>query len=150
MNNDKFNTKYHNWTDDHFTVCQDFGNHKWSYFAPKSAAVDPKVAMKEPYEGITHDHAGFDLFHPSSEWRPCLILESFPDVNVLDVVALAFGDTEETLHLRFIKRIHNLPPDRIRFINKPFRSDMFSPGSFRHAIMIPNDMFPVQWRDLVQ
>ena len=39
------------------------------------------------------------------------------------------------------------PRDSIRYFHKPYQSDLFLKGAFRHCIEIPDDMFPQHWRD---
>lgn len=36
----------------------------------------------------------------------------------------------------------------IHYFVKPFASDQFLPGVFRHPLAIPDDMFPEQWKNL--
>jgi hypothetical protein len=45
----------------------------------------------------------------------------------------------------------NVPHSAILFLDKEGTSDQFSPGTFRHAIGIPDDIFPKgPWRDLAK
>jgi hypothetical protein len=45
----------------------------------------------------------------------------------------------------------NVPHSAILFLDKEGTSDQFSPGTFRHAIGIPDDVFPKgPWRDLAK
>jgi hypothetical protein len=39
----------------------------------------------------------------------------------------------------------DIPAPAIRFTDRPYTSDMFLEEAFRHAIMIPDEIFPVQW-----
>jgi hypothetical protein len=41
----------------------------------------------------------------------------------------------------------DVPRSAIRFFDRPGTTDLHLPNAFRHAIYIPDDMFPEQWRD---
>jgi hypothetical protein len=43
--------------------------------------------------------------------------------------------------------MENVPREAFYFIDRPYSSDMFLPDAFRHAIMIPDDIFPVAWKN---
>uniref|UniRef100_A0A7S1GRS0 SET domain-containing protein n=1 Tax=Cyclophora tenuis TaxID=216820 RepID=A0A7S1GRS0_CYCTE len=148
MNRQKFETTYHQWSDDHFTVCNDDSTVKWLRLLGE-ASPGLKDAVVAPYHGITKDHLGFNISYPTSRRRPCLILNSFPEHLAFDVMLFATGDTFESHDFQLLKRIPSLRAENIEFIDKPFRSDMFWPGAFRHAMKIPDDVFPVHWKDVV-
>eukprot|EP00559_Dactyliosolen_fragilissimus_P002967 CAMPEP_0184861702 /NCGR_PEP_ID=MMETSP0580-20130426/6320_1 /TAXON_ID=1118495 /ORGANISM="Dactyliosolen fragilissimus" /LENGTH=811 /DNA_ID=CAMNT_0027359289 /DNA_START=195 /DNA_END=2630 /DNA_ORIENTATION=+ len=42
----------------------------------------------------------------------------------------------------------NIPERFIRYVDKPYTSDVHTRGTFRHPIHIPNNIFPQQWKDL--
>jgi len=42
----------------------------------------------------------------------------------------------------------NFPRNSIRYFHKPYQSDLFWRGAFRHSIEIPDDLFPELWRDI--
>lgn len=43
--------------------------------------------------------------------------------------------------------VKQIPQHGIRFINKPYTSDLFLPNAFRHEMMIPDDMMPDAWKN---
>jgi hypothetical protein len=44
----------------------------------------------------------------------------------------------------------NVPRSALSFFDKPGRTDMHLPNAFRHAIGIPDDIFPKQWKNREQ
>lgn len=42
-------------------------------------------------------------------------------------------------------KLTDIPSMGIRFTDRPYTSDMFLKEAFRHAIMIPEDVFPEPW-----
>ncbi len=47
-----------------------------------------------------------------------------------------------------VKRLKDVPRSQIHFFHKPYKSDMFREGSFRHEMIIPDEIFPNAWRNL--
>lgn len=45
-----------------------------------------------------------------------------------------------------IRRIQNMPRDRIRFAEAAYQSNQHLPSSFRHYIPVPDAMLPLRWR----
>jgi hypothetical protein len=43
--------------------------------------------------------------------------------------------------------IVDAPREAFFFVDKPYTSDMFLPNVFRHAIMIPDELFPEAWKN---
>lgn len=39
-----------------------------------------------------------------------------------------------------------VPRRAIRFADKPYTSDEYLPSAFRHPIVLPNELFPQQWK----
>jgi hypothetical protein len=46
------------------------------------------------------------------------------------------------------KSVKGIPRAAIRFVDQQYSSDLFLPTAFRHAIDIPDHMFPAAWRDM--
>ena len=44
--------------------------------------------------------------------------------------------------------VKDVPHRACTFVDKPYTSDVFKPGAFRHKIGILDDQFPQAWRDL--
>ena len=143
MNDDKFNREYHYWTDDHFMLCKD-DHTQWR----KVTDIAPGDDLFDLH--LSDDHEGFKLDRAPSSWHPCLILDSFPDHQTFDVVSFSKSQAAVDHGSPLLRRNHNLGADHVEFKNKPFKSDMFWQGAFRHAIKIPDDVFPLQWRDLAE
>jgi len=158
MNIDKFNPDHHAWSDDHFTVCKNYNIIDTDTFL---IVADMKEAHRYPetiggftlptldsFASITWDHIGFNLTTDDafSDRKPCLIVtvRSEP-IAVFDVVYFLTSDVTPQAGKLF--RVVNLPATDLEFIPMPFRSDTFYKGSFRHAIKIPDDVFPRHWKD---
>ena len=45
--------------------------------------------------------------------------------------------------------LNNVPQWGIVFVNYPYTSPMSRRGAFRHHMMIPDDMFPASWKNLL-
>ena len=43
--------------------------------------------------------------------------------------------------------LEDVPREAFRFLDKPYTSSIHLPKAFRHAIMIPDDIFPEIWRN---
>lgn len=48
---------------------------------------------------------------------------------------------------RVIREVLNTPRESIRFVDKPYMSDQHLDSAFRHEIDLPDDMFPLHWRN---
>ena len=159
MNEDKFNTSYHEWSEHHIPTCKvkpSKAMEKGEFIfltkdipASFDLAVDPQV--KQSYEGILYDDEGFGL--PYFDNTPCKIVKISKDTGEFDVVF--FFDPsivpKEMLKVKdshILVRLNNLPAEFIVFRNLPFKSDMLAPNIFRHEIAIPDESFPPLWKDL--
>jgi len=146
MNKDKFNTLYHEWTVDHFTVCT-IENSKAEKVVKISDSselgnVDRKEATNE-YEGIGLDDDGFKLSSVEANLRiPCKIRRGDPERRIFETTLFYHHRSEIEIH-------NSMPEADIDFIPKPYHSDMHFPEAFRHAIRIPDDIFPQHWIDLL-
>jgi len=81
-------------------------------------------------------------------WQPCDILEGIH----ANYTVRYYNHKEEGLTKTMIGEIplivRNVPHDAIRYTTKPYRTDRFIPGVFRHPIMLRDELFPSQWKDL--
>ena len=161
MNGDKFNIANQAWSEDHFTACRRSkmpkGDDSVIFIVPNKSHTKGEVAQIDKdgieyrwsFRGIDFDHEGFDLAATPSEWYPCLVLDSSKDDKTLDVVYFTYEtsslDDEEANVLR---RERMLMAEDIKFLNKPYKSDMYWEGAFRHPIEIPDSIFPPLWKDL--
>ena len=74
-------------------------------------------------------------------YRPCKIVErEFIDQEAFYVYTVLFDDEEQV----FL----NLPHEYIKYASQPYTSDVYWDGAFRHAIGIPDSIFPSAWKDL--
>ncbi len=48
-----------------------------------------------------------------------------------------------------IHEIRDVPRTSISFVNSPYTSDIFLKNSFRHEMMLPDDIFPKAWMNLM-
>lgn len=85
------------------------------------------------------------LYESNSEWWPCSVLKYRLDED-------NNGEYLYKIHLHqpdsggFL--IDNVPRSIFHFVDKPITSDVFLPNAFRHAIGIPDEMFPEKWRNI--
>jgi hypothetical protein len=89
--------------------------------------------------------------------RPCRILARSDDTSN-QLYEVFIGETSNTtshhvhdLHrdevvLQWHRR-RQVPRSAIKFFDRPGSSDVHLPNAFRHPIDIPEDMFPMQWRN---
>ena len=46
-------------------------------------------------------------------------------------------------------KLHKVPREAFIFVDKPYKSDMHLPDAFRFEIMIPDEIFPEKWKNVV-
>jgi hypothetical protein len=154
MNFDKFNTDYHKWSNQHFTVCQNRwlkqdNNITFIYLAEESSEIlvnGMLLPIETSYKGISWNDEGFELIQDEPLRIPCKIVSSSLHLRVFDVVS--FHPLQSVQEQKNVRQLHlhsRIPPDEVDFINKPFSGDMHLPGAFRHPIQIPDDIFPLHW-----
>ena len=164
MNGDKFNVVNQAWSEDHFTACRrsemPTGDDSVIFIVPKpknKSYTKREVAhidkdgneYRWSFRGIDFDHEGFDLAATTSEWYPCLVLDSSEDDKTLDVVYFTYEtSTLDDEEANVLRRERMLMAEDIKFLNKPYKSDMYWEGAFRHPIEIPDSIFPPLWKDL--
>mmetsp|Transcript_28209 Transcript_28209/g.65302 ORF Transcript_28209/g.65302 Transcript_28209/m.65302 type:complete len:308 (+) Transcript_28209:537-1460(+) len=158
MNSYKFEAAFHEWSEDHFTVCNLQEKGGWMHIVQNTNDTHVESSypiVLEPFEGrINRDHVGFRYSKPFSVlqlWHPCVILQSFPETRTFEVVYFHVEwDYVTRREILLLKKAESIPENALQFRNKPFRSDMFWPGAFRHAIEIPDEIFPSHWKDLIE
>jgi len=156
MNNVKFNSLFHKWSDYHFTICSDFLDKIVAtiYIVPRenttdvdessvSNSVDTTNATDgvrtHAFDDIDESHEGFKI-PASAKFTPCKITSYNEDSRMFDVVVFARNNV--------LSMVKDLPEQSILFLNRPYKSDMFWSGAFRHKMKIPDEIFPLQWKDL--
>lgn len=87
---------------------------------------------------------------------PCLVLKRDPEDDIDSAgekyIVRIFHPSKASVSTwwqdngvpRFLTKF---PRDSIRYFHKPYQSDLFLRGAFRHFIEIPDEMFPELWRD---
>lgn len=81
--------------------------------------------------------------------RPCILLErrTLNTTTVYDVLAQQINNhyvSPECSLPNDIEHVHQVPEDMIFLVDT--KSDELQPGSFRHEIHVPDEMYPLQWR----
>eukprot|EP00980_Cylindrotheca_fusiformis_P022172 scaffold9072_cov106-Cylindrotheca_fusiformis.AAC.5 len=76
-------------------------------------------------------------------WNPCEVVSKQPDGKMFDVRVFP----QDLAAKGMTRRFRGVPRDRIRFVNAPYHSDQHLPWAFRHYISIPDEIFPLRWRD---
>jgi hypothetical protein len=155
MNDAKFDPGHHKWSDDHFTVCRKKSGEpvEWIHLIQEGDLVplDTHETIMTSFYDIEFDHKGFAYSRNKSDRLPCVILDSDAKDETFDVAYFEISLTSripEFHSARVLQIRRGLPANDLEFINRPFRSDMHWKGAFRHAIKIPDEIFPTQWRDL--
>ena len=77
-----------------------------------------------------------------------MILSTDEEEQTFNVMYFTFEEPPEFPEGVILWRAHAIPPDEIRFINKPYMSDMHWRGALRHEMKIPDHIFPPLWKDL--
>jgi hypothetical protein len=161
MNENKFDEQFYEWKDDYFTVCRESATNASNVSTeliyivqekPGNVTAYNNVTVTDSFQGITWDDEGFRLAKMRTERNPCKIMEAFADSDTFDVVVFPRMDMIETsvVTAKILRVCKGMSSDALEFVNKPFRSDMFSKHAFRHEIKIPDVIFPEHWKDLKQ
>ncbi|CAB9510486.1 Guanylate cyclase [Seminavis robusta] len=82
------------------------------------------------------------LDYHTSEWVPCEILRFRVVNNQMRYTAVARVDENKN------EKLTDAPKEAFKFLDNPYTTDMFLPNAFRHAMMIPDEMFPEYWMNL--
>ena len=108
-----------------------------------------------PDETIAHFYNGTVeryLWKTDLEWWPCTILRYRLDERTGDylyaVRLYAYSDDGE--NVRSSTLVEDVPRHAIHFVDRPMTCDQLLPNAFRHDIRIPNDIFPVAWRNVLR
>ena len=108
----------------------------------------PESTIERFYDG-TLDHF---LWKTDLPWWPCTILRYRLDEKTGDYLYTVRlvgldedGETETSSAL-----VDDVPRLAIHFVDKPFTSDQHLPNAFRHDIRIPDNIFPVAWRNVLR
>ena len=173
MNEDKSNPEYHEWSDDHYTVCawdnrRNIGPENMIILisSENDSTVKDSIHLgvesgiyAGSYNGIDYDDEGFILVGAfgHDDNRPCKIVSSNSSSGKLTIVYfLTDGDWHHESAKKSIPssghilaELSEVPALDVEFRNKPFTSDAYAPGAFRHYIGIPDELFPPLWRKVL-
>ena len=165
MNEDKFNTQFHDWGDTYFTVCSSTSKPSDTKSIITLIPTDTKESDNGDFKGdsenaetysykysfhdIYYDHPGFELAGATIDsWYPCMILDKNDQQRTFNVVYFTYEEPLEYPKGGVLRKAKSLGQDDIRFINRPYFSDMHWNGAFRHEMKIPEAIFPSLWKDL--
>mmetsp|Transcript_5305 Transcript_5305/g.9075 ORF Transcript_5305/g.9075 Transcript_5305/m.9075 type:complete len:559 (-) Transcript_5305:7-1683(-) len=121
-----------------------------NYVSPHELNKDYDLPLKtheedaSVYTDIFGYHTGTDK--KSGEREIHRIRARRPDPNnkndgfVYDLEVIGNGN--------YVKRVKDVSRSQMHFYHKPYKADIFREGSFRHEMMIPDEMFPNAWRNL--
>ena len=155
MNEAKFDTTYHTWSDDHFTVCHTrSGDLEWIHLIKDDEMVplDINETAVTSFHGVEFDHPGFQYSEGKKRRLPCILIGSDREEQTFHVALfqiLLESRIPELPKARILQIRRDVPASEVEFINRPFRSDMHWKGAFRHPVKIPDEVFPLLWRDIV-
>lgn len=79
----------------------------------------------------------------------CRILQKMGDDRyVAQVFEIDYMDDIRRTAIKEVGIVWNLPSVAFFFEDIPYTRDHFQPNAFRHAMMIPDDMFPAVWKNI--
>jgi len=145
MNQDKFNGKYHAWSEDHLTYCT----------IPRDQELDKTVRTVvlnrgDSYMGVSWDHDGFqvDSYRDNSGDLvfPCVVIDVDTANSTVEVVLFDKDSSNESSSL--LRHRENFSGGWVSYRPRQFKGDTMSGLAFRHEIEIPDDAFPEHWKDL--
>jgi hypothetical protein len=155
MNEAKFVKDYHEWSEDHFTVCQKVESASSELIhliqEPEGGITVSNGNVMTSFHGITYDHIGFQYAIERKSRIPCIIIDFDEDQRTFDVAYFQSSMTSaiaEFPDARILKISYGIHESQLEYLNRPFRSDMHWKGAFRHPIKIPDEIFPKHWKDL--
>jgi len=77
----------------------------------------------------------------SENGTPCKILDVYRSESDSDLYVIEADLDDSTIFVR------DIPRKFISFVDKAYSTDEFLPGAFRHEIELPDDLFPITWKD---
>jgi len=122
-----------------------------------------RTIYEEPYSDniLLYLHEEYRLFHglPSSaakfrEWHRPRVLDRYQDANnkTVYMVEIFHEIEDEGRKMTWVKYdkqvLFAVPRDAFQFLDAPYTRDHHLYTSFRHPMMIPDDMFPEVWMNL--
>jgi hypothetical protein len=102
-------------------------------------------AWGHKYHALTWDE-NIDKYNPEYGY-PCRVIrrrEEKIGIITYDVVITEIREYEDEPFIEYERR--RVPRNTMKWFDKPESTDMHLPNAFRHAIGIPDDIFPDAWR----
>jgi hypothetical protein len=123
-----------------------------------------RTIYEEPYSPnvLVYIHEEYRLFHglkraPTKyqEWHRARVLDRYQNRNknttmyMVEIFHEVQDDRNEMTWINYDEEIlFGVERDAFQFLDEPYTRDHSLHSSFRHAMMIPDDMFPEQWKNL--
>lgn len=85
-------------------------------------------------------------------WWPCDVVgidsdSSDEDRPTYQTIVYEKGSIDDGREPKVIRKLKNVPRSGIKFVDRPYHSNQHLPSAFRHYIPIPDDIFPLHWRN---
>jgi len=85
--------------------------------------------------------------------KPCVVVDRYRPSSSDGETTTRSDNYEYTVEIYdtvndMVEFVKNVPQKYIRYLDKPYTSDIHSKDAFRHYIEIPDEIFPEAWRDL--
>jgi hypothetical protein len=109
---------------------------------------NPDFEGKEIWQSLMDEDNEYELL---TDYYPCEVLQYTQvddEVYYTVVLHIANNDNIITTNHEGNHIMENVPRLAIRFVDVPYSTDMFFSNAFRHSISIPDDIFPLAWRNL--
>lgn len=88
------------------------------------------------------------LLKQSTPLIPCEVIRTKSIDGELFYTVVMMEDDEDD-DSQFVNHlVEDIPREGIKFVDRPYTSDIFLRNSFRHDIRIPDEMFPQTWRNV--
>lgn len=109
-----------------------------------------KYAEKGDVFGYPRADLGYSKHDDTSHW-PCTVLlpETEDGRYTVRIHQNPWEDEMEWEKNGVPRILTGYQRSDIHFFVQPYKSDQQLPGAFRHALGIPEDMFPAQWKNLI-
>lgn len=150
----RFDPENFPWTDETMSVCRNANGQRIHIVDKMSQTTSTNShgnLVTHQFSDIDYNHIGFNYTKPNGSRMPCRILSANREKKTFDAV---FFTEEESKadgleDAKVLIRVPELAASNVEYVHRPFKSDMHLKSAFRHAIKIPDDVFPPQWKDLL-
>jgi hypothetical protein len=118
-----------------------YSDHIDLYCQFSSESIDNEKTEWDEDELDTNDHRVHRILE-----RKIITEDGQPEyyVYTLDLLVEIEGREDKLM----LYKVKNVPREAISFYYKQYHSDMFVKGAFRHEMMVPDEMFPIAWRNI--